>query len=307
MLHKADPFGEQLTALLQETVGGKTSLRSYQVNKQLDDYAVIFARLGTPDLDVVIKLAGPQAVLECPFEQTTRLHERVRRQTNVPVAEILAVDVSYQSWPWRYLIARHVPGKTLASIRGDLTAAELADAQRQIGEAVAQLHTIHFPLFGAPGGDGELSWRNALKQRATRFIQGKRSQALFLSVLEQQAHLFEPVGQPSLCHEDLHHFNILFQPHQNRWQLAAILDFDKAWAGHPESDLARLEIWHGMTGNEFWQAYQTTHTLDPRYPQRRAVYQLFWCLEYARPTAAHLADTRQVCAVLGIAPIQNFD
>jgi fructosamine-3-kinase len=304
---ETDLFGEQVISLLREALGAKTILLSYRVEKHLADYVVMFARLHSPDLDVVIKLAGPQAALDCPFEQTAHFHELVKQRTNVPVAEILAVDVSYQTWPWRYLIARHIHGQTLASIRDALTATELADAQRQIGEAVAQLHTIHFPAFGTPDVDGEISWRNALKRRAARFIQGEHSRELFFDVLEQRAHLFETVHQPALCHEDLHHYNILFRYHQNHWRLAAILDFDKAWAGHAESDLARLEIWNGMTGDEFWHAYKTTHVLDHHYPQRRAVYQLFWCLEYASPTVAHLADTRRVCAALGLAPIENFD
>jgi hypothetical protein len=30
-------------------------------------------------------------------------------------------------------------------------------------------------------------------------------------------------------------------------RLATIQDFEKAWAGHSETDLARLEFWRGMT------------------------------------------------------------
>jgi Ser/Thr protein kinase RdoA (MazF antagonist) len=51
--------------------------------------------------------------------------------------------------------------------------------------------------------------------------------------------------------DDLHGHNILFQYDLGKWRLATILDFDKAWAGHAESDLARLEIWKGMASEAF--------------------------------------------------------
>ncbi len=298
---------QQLISLLRSALGAETQLVACRVDKQLDDYWVLFARLSSPDVAVIVKLAGPQAPLACPFEQTASLHALVKRHTSVPVAEILAVDVSYRAWPWRYLIARHIPGQTWASLREQWDNAATVEAQRQLGEAAAQLHTIHFPAFGDLHPEKKISWLPALRERARQFIKGARSRELFFSALDQQARLFEDVQQPSLCHEDLHQYNILFQPRQDRWQLAGILDFDKAWAGHAESDLARLEFWHGMTGSEFWQAYRSICPVDQRYTQRRAVYQLFWCLEYAEPSAEHLADTQRVCGMLGLPKIECFD
>ncbi|HEX8682568.1 MAG TPA: fructosamine kinase family protein, partial [Ardenticatenaceae bacterium] len=89
--------------------------------------------------------------------------------------------------------------------------------------------------------------------------------------------------------------------------LATTLDFDKAWAGHHESDLARLDLWQGMTSDSFWQGYQSIQSIDPLYPQRRTIYQLFWCLEYAQNSPEHLADTQRLCLELGISAIERFD
>jgi len=82
-----------------------------------------------------------------------------------------------------------------------------------------------------------------------------------------------------------------------------VIDFDSAWAGCSESDLARLELWRGMMGEGFWETYQNYVPVSARYPERRPIYQLLWCLEYARPTAQHLADTKRICATLGITPV----
>jgi len=85
--------------------------------------------------------------------------------------------------------------------------------------------------------------------------------------------------------------------------LAGILDFDKAWAGHSETDIARLDFWDNMMGDGFRQSYTQTHLFEPQYAQRRLVYQLLWCLEYAASTPRHKADVQRLCEQLHIAPI----
>jgi fructosamine-3-kinase len=225
--------------------------------------------------------------------------------------DVLAADTSYQDWPWRYFIRTHVPGQEWAVVQRQMAEPECSDAYRQMGEAVGQLHTIGFPAFGELAADGTVQGEEpylvALAAHARAIIRHDRLRDLFLSVLERERALFNNVREASLCHEDLHQHNLLFQHRQDRWHLATILDFDKAWAGHPETDLARLEFWRGMTSQEFWQGYQAIRPVEPQYPQRRPIYQLLWCLEVAWPTAEHLADTNRVCAELGLPRLERFD
>jgi hypothetical protein len=35
-----------------------------------------------------------------------------------------------------------------------------------------------------------------------------------------------------------------------------VLDWDKAWAGPLESDVARMAFWDDMTGDGFWEVYK---------------------------------------------------
>ena len=109
-----------------------------------------------------------------------------------------------------------------------------------------------------------------------------------------------------MCHEDLHQHNILFERRENGWRLATILDFDKAWAGHGESDLARLALWRGMSHEALWKAYQALHAREAGWEERRLIYQLLWCLEFARETPEHLADTRRLSQQLGV-PFERFE
>jgi aminoglycoside phosphotransferase (APT) family kinase protein len=301
----------QLRLLLKEIFGSKTELLDYRISKRRHDYLVLVARLGPPTLEVVLKLAGPEAHLRSPFERTAMLHQLIARRTTLRIAEVLAVDTSYQTVPWRYFVMTYVPGQTWSQVRGKLTSQELEAAFGQLGRAVAELHAICFSAFGEVNTTGTVEANGslfaALQMRAQQGIQRLPLRQLFLSVLEQHAALFAQTREASLCHEDLHGHNLLFDRCAGTWQLAAILDFEKAWAGPAEADLARLELWQGMTSPAFWQAYQASHAIAPEYTQRRLIHQLFWCLEYARPTAEHTANTERVCRALEIVWSGRFD
>ncbi|MCP4428272.1 MAG: phosphotransferase [Chloroflexi bacterium] len=301
---------KQLLALLKEMIGSKVELVDYKIGNQRRDYLVALVQLARPSLELVVKLAGPDAPYYYPFERTAVLHNLVTKHTTISMPELIAIDVSYQKWPWRYLIKTHIPGEEWANARYQMNVEQLAGAYRQMGDAVAQLHTIQFPAFGELAADGQVqasaSYLAALRKRADASIQKARLRDCFFSALEQYAHLFDDVDAANLCHEDLHQHNILFEKRQGRWHLATILDFDKGWAGHCETDLARLDLWTDMTNELFWRAYEAIRPVESLYKQRRPIYQLLWCLEYAQSTAKHLADTRRVCQRLGVPIIESF-
>ena len=66
-----------------------------------------------------------------------------------------------------------------------------------------------------------------------------------------------------------------------------------------------MDLWRGMTGEAFWSAYRARQPVGDRYTARRPLYQLLWCLEYPHRTPQHLADTRRVCAELGLTAVQT--
>lgn len=179
---------------------------------------------------------------------------------------------------------------------------------------MAQLHHVRFPAFGELTSTAQVaaapSYLAALQARATQCIKAVPLREYFLAALERYAEWFADVTEAGLCHEDLHGWNILFAPQTagaaDEWQLTALLDFDKAWAGYHESDLARLEFWTGMTSAAFWEGYTANREIAPGFLQRKLLYQLFWCLEYARATPRHLADTRRVCAALHLPDITDL-
>lgn len=295
-----------LADLMRQTFGPACRIVSCQTVKRETDYMVLIARLEHPELRVVIKLAGQMAALPSTFDRSAAIIRLVRTHTNVPNSGVIAADVAYGRWPWRYMISTYQPGQSWHTVRPHLNAAELRDAYRQIGEAVATLHGIPFAQFGDVAPDGTVPFGQpyipAFTERARRRIPNRAYAERFISLLHDHAYLFADVTEPRLTHEDLNPSNILFINEHNRWELSGILDYESAWAGCHESDLARLEFWRGMTGDGFWEGYTSILHVPPTYAQRRLFYQLLWCLEYNRDTPQHIGDTRRVCHALGIAP-----
>lgn len=104
-------------------------------------------------------------------------------------------------------------------------------------------------------------------------------------MLTRDGALFSSQNSATLCHDDLHHGNVLFRESANGWRLVALLDWDKAWAGPAESDVARMAFWDEMTGPGFWEVYPASHDIDGDAAHRTLIYQLLWCLEYDDGTA----------------------
>jgi hypothetical protein len=158
-------------------------------------------------------------------------------------------------------------------------------------------------------GEGSSDFLAALATRARRRIANPAHADLFVRVLDARASDFAGMSEPRLTHEDLNPSNLLLVPGEDAsddWRISAILDFESAWAGCPESDIARLELWRDMMGDGFYEGYTATLPISDGYQARRPVYQLLWCLEYARPTPEHHADTARVCAALDI-PAVTFE
>lgn len=301
---------DAVEALLRDVFGAQARLAGVTINKEDRDYRVLTIQLEHPRLEVMVKLAGPRATLPCPFERTAALLQRVAATTTVPVVSMIAADTSYRHWPWRYCIYERAPGLPWGKIREQLAREEQADVRRQLGQAVAQLHGVRFEAFGeltdtaqaqAPAPPTCLA---ALEARAALRIAEGVLRETFLAALERYADWFSDVSEARLTHEDLHGWNVLFAQREGRWELTGIVDFDKAWAGHAESDLARLAFWDGMTDAAFWESYTALQPIAPQFAQRRLIYQLFWCLEVAWATPRHLVDTRRVVAELGLPPVE---
>jgi aminoglycoside phosphotransferase (APT) family kinase protein len=176
------------------------------------------------------------------------------RNAGVPVAQMLAADGSYRTGPWQYLLQTYVDGIPWRLLRPRLNAREIESAHRQLGEAILALQSVRFRSYGELSRSGEpigSDLPSSLRTRAAMRIPDPSHRALFNKVLDGSIELFAGPAAPTLCHDDPHHGNVIFKIGGRGPGLAGILDWDKAWAGPPESDIARMAFWDDMTGPGF--------------------------------------------------------
>jgi aminoglycoside phosphotransferase (APT) family kinase protein len=275
-----------------------------------EHYVAASVQTRSPAMRLVVKLAVDGDRPGRDFGTMAAIAGRVRAETLVPTFDVVAVDSTQAKVPWRYLVVTELPGETWSVLYPALDAQTRAPAQRQIGRAAAQINALSFDTFGPIGGDGRVAIRSgsavaALARRAHERLRTPRFLDAVLELLDARGASFEGLKAARLTHEDLNPYNLLFVVRDGLLELSGVLDFESAWAGVAESDLARLELWRYTGGNAVRDGYAEITRIDTGYLQRRPVLQLLWCLEFAeaQPTAQHQADTDQVCAELGIPPI----
>jgi len=251
---------------------------------------------------LVVKVASAHTRYPLNFERTAML-TALASTTGAPVPNVLAASNSLYRERWRYLIAEHIDGIRWRELRPTLSPSQVAAAHQLLAQTLRQVQSIRFPTFGELDQHGHPPARQdavaALHQRAELRVHDPRARASFHEVLDRNAPLFSSVQSATLCHDDLHHNNVLFHHGPEGWQLVALLDWDKAWAGPAESDIARMAFWDDMTGPGFWDGYPALgDTHDTAH--RALVYQLLWCLEYNDSTARHVSDTNRLRRLLGV-------
>jgi Ser/Thr protein kinase RdoA (MazF antagonist) len=225
------------------------------------------------------------------------------RGAGLPVATLLAAGPASPDGPWQCLLTEHVAGVEWRRLRPQLDAGEVYEAHRQIAEAVLALQSVRLAGFGELGQLGQPTAHDllaSLRRRALLRVGRAADRELFLGLLEQRAGLFFPAPVPTLCHDDLHHANVVFGRGDRGWRLAAVIDWDKAWVGPAESDVARMSWWDDMTGPGFWEVYRLTAAPVAGDTERTLIYQLLWCLEYGESTPRHREDTARLCRQLGL-------
>ncbi len=142
-----------VTEILRGAVGSDVEITGSQIAAQRRDYVVLTLDLRCPEMRVSVKLAGPRAPYDYPFDRTAYFHRLVAAETAVPMPEILAVDVSYRTYPWRYLVKSYLPGEMWIDLLPRLSTEERVTAYGSIGEAVAALHDHTLSGFRS-GGSG---------------------------------------------------------------------------------------------------------------------------------------------------------
>ncbi len=123
-----------------------------------------------------------------------------------------------------------------------------------LGAVLARIGTYTFSQTGffGPGltiaeslGDGPASYLNGIEQylqldRVRQRLGEEEAEHLELFVKDQAEHLAELSATPVLVHADFKGINVLMQQRAQCWKVAAVLDWEFAFAGTPLFDIGNM-------------------------------------------------------------------
>ena len=235
-------------------------------------------------------------------DERTAAVVRLVRASGVPAPAVLATAPAMRAG-WRTSVEELVPGVPWAQVHGGLGRPAVKRVHEDLAAAVLALQAVRLAGFGEldrwarPAGVPLL---DAIHGRIEQRVPPGAAQATARRLVAQEATLFRRDERPVLTHDDLHAANVLVRRTTTGWRLAALLDWEKVWAGPADADVARLALWDGMTGPGFWSVYRSAVPARDGDARRALVLQLLWCLEHDWPTPRHRADTSRLRAALGV-------
>jgi fructosamine-3-kinase len=236
---------------------------------------VLEATFDGAESPVVLKLARELGDEGIPHEG--RVLGYLRTHTTFPVPEPFHADISGAVVPYSYLIMERVPGTHLGDARAGLDPRQRVGIERQMGEAVAALHTHTRSAFGSAVGEVEYaSWPEHVRESMLDLhreneIVGLLSPEVMAGIrpiADAVPSLLEAPGPPTLTHGDIWATNIMV----DGGRLTGFLDPGGLFA-HREYELAYLEIWR-TAGEPFFEVYHEVHPRLEGYERRRMVYWL---------------------------------
>jgi aminoglycoside phosphotransferase (APT) family kinase protein len=260
-------------------------------------HLVLDLALDRPPRQVVARLADPAAAPAVDLARTAAA-SAMAAAAGVPVPAAVGLRRAAARDEWDCLLMEYAPGDPWSARRLAAGPAAVSAVHEQVRAVLAALRRVHLPSFGEldddAGTDG-CDLLTALHRRAELRIVDPQRRALFDRVLAQEAAQFPDVDGAVLVHDDLHSANVLVTDDEQP-TLTAVLDWDKAWAGPADGDLARTAFWDGMPDLEPDGPLKVTE-------RRLVVQQLLWCLEREDDSRRHAADTAELCRRLDVPPL----
>lgn len=234
------------------------------------------------------------------------------RQVDVPVREVLLLDVERDVLPYDVLVLAPHQGQVADTVWADLTQDVREALSEEIGRICGTIHNLHWPAYGDYNASTRTlgqypRWADLLLLRLERAAYRARdSRALphaiidaIITEINDGDSVLETASAPVLVHGNLHLGNLLLQQHAGTWRIAGIVGWDAAFAADAAWEFGVFsfrEPEHAPQGDSFLYGYKERHTLQPDLRSRMRLYRLLYHLESAitaRTQAPINLDRRQ--------------
>lgn len=223
----------------------------------------------------------------------SRLVHEAQGGPTVPWPYLL--DESRDIFGWGFAIQPRLPGDVLQQpMARAYSASEIAEQSRQLGTALAQLHTVtvaepgmHNPRSDAiqPLATSYSKYVEAtIEDLLARSVTASKSTsegdvAWARSIVDQARPALELPLTATVVHLDFGFHNVLYEQREGHWRLTGVIDWMTAEAGHPECDLARplaTDRQYRLGGRDaFLAAYEEVHPREPGFEERFRAFMLW--------------------------------
>ena len=259
--------------------------------------------------EVVLRLGAVNRHLLMPFELHLMEAEaevyRRCRQLDLPVPEILHLDLSGRIVDRGAMFTRYVPGVAMSCVRPDEE--NYKELCRALGVFCARMHTLTADRFGrvydVMHGGGHASWHEAIEAELSAWervaVPATILDAPVLSRVEKAigraAPILDAIRVPTLVHNDLWMGNVLLTQEEKSYRLGLVLDGDRAMYADPELEFSGHRVIHDEPS--FCYGYGKAPAQTPDAVLRRGLYHMLtqmwhsyvFRVEYGMPAHADRA------------------
>ncbi|MCB8945434.1 MAG: aminoglycoside phosphotransferase family protein [Ardenticatenaceae bacterium] len=238
---------------------------------------------------MVLRIAPPNDAVYVFYEaqmmkQEPQLHQILREQTTVPVAEILVFDESQTLIDRDYMLMERLAGRPLT----EAPHVNFDNVLGQIGTYLAQVHGLTADQHGYLGAHKPMEpqdswaaafiimWHKMIDDIVSLGYYDQAESSHLRHLLDRHLPLFDRPLTARLLHMDIWHQNILVD---DQGTVTGLVDWDRALWGDPEIEFAVLD-YCGISNPAFWQGYGQPRDWSPEAQVRQVFYLLYELQKY---------------------------
>lgn len=225
------------------------------------------------------------------------IYQRLRRDTDVPCPDVLALDTAQDLVPFDVLMLSYVAGVRADTIWPTLDSATQEQLSEDLGRICGTIHSLRWPVYGEflladSTAIRSAHWTDVIGHKIERaYERAQRTGALsprlldgLVTVLNDGDALFNTASPPTLTHSDLWLPNVIVRQAAGGWQIAALLDWEWSIVGDAAWEFGSM--WSEPNDpypqpDAFMSGYRTRHTLPSDLRVRQRLYRLLHFFEMA--------------------------
>jgi aminoglycoside phosphotransferase (APT) family kinase protein len=290
---RLDPV--QISNLVVRVLGEQTRVLACNELTEGMFNAVYDVQLEADSQRIIVKASPPDGVALLTYERDIMRTEAAFYQLTstvpeVPTPRVIGTDFSRSLIDGDLLITSYIAGIGWHRLHDQLSVDDSARLRYDLGKIVARSHAItgeHFGYFqdrtpqGATWRDAFFAMLDHVFADAQRFhVELPVEPASIRREVERHAHLFDAVTMPSLVHFDLWKGNILLDKRRGRYEIAGLIDGERAMWADPVAEFAAISLFGNIaTDRDFLAGYGASvgraYEVRPEVAVRVAMYKAY--------------------------------